>query len=270
MSDHAIVDNMERVWRSIDALCTPLTPQEWQTPTDCPGWTVQDQIAHLVGGESRLLGLPAPEHTPRDTRHVKNDMGARNEVWVDWYRSWPGLRVLARFRELTDERLRHLRAMQAEDFQAPTQTPIGPGSMRDLLHIRIFDAWIHEQDIRRALQRPGHLEGPVAVHSVGRVAMAMPYVVGRKVKPANGTTVVLEVTGVAGRTLAIRMDEGRARTLEQIPPEPTVRLRMDAETFTCLGCGRRNPQEALAQGQLQYIGDEALGRVLAEQMNIMI
>ena len=161
MSDQATVANMERVWSAIIALGSTCTEQEWKTPTDCPGWTVQDQLAHMLGSESRLLGLPVPDHTPQNLSHVKNEFGQRNEVWVDWYRSWSGVQVLQRFQEVTGERLKVLRAMRPEDFAAPTQTPIGPGTMRDLLHIRIFDAWVHEQDMRRAVKRPGDLEGPV-------------------------------------------------------------------------------------------------------------
>ena len=83
MRNQETVTNMERVWQAIIALGSTFTEQEWKTPTDCPGWTVQDQVAHMLGSESRLLGLPAPEHTPQDTSHVKNESGQRNEVWVD-------------------------------------------------------------------------------------------------------------------------------------------------------------------------------------------
>jgi uncharacterized protein (TIGR03083 family) len=270
MRDQEVVTPMACVWSSITALCGTFTEREWKTPTDCPGWTVQDQIAHLIGGESRLLGLPAPDHTPQDTRHVKNEFGQRNEVWVDWHRSWSGAQVLQRFQAVTGERLKVLRAMRPEDFEAQTQTPIGPGTVRDLLQIRIFDAWVHEQDIRRAVKRPGHLEGPVAEHAIGRVAMAMPYVVGRKVKPADGTTVVFAMPGATGRTLAVRMESGRATGLEDTPVTPTVRLTMDAETFACLGCGRWTPDATLPAGKVQITGDSALGQTILAQMNIMI
>jgi uncharacterized protein (TIGR03083 family) len=270
MSDQETVANMERVWQAIIALGTTFTEQEWKTPTDCPGWTVQDQVAHMLGSESRLLGLSVPNHTPQNTSHVKNELSQRNEVWVDWYRAWSGSQVLRRFQEVTGERLKMLRAMRPEDFEAPTQTPIGPGTMRDLLHIRIFDAWVHEQDIRRAVKRPGDLEGPVAEHAVGRVAMAMPYVVGRKVKPADGTTVVFAMPGAAGRTVALRMEGGRAKNLDEIPVTPTARLTMDVETFTCLGCGRWTPEAAVKAGKVQMTGDTALGQTILAQMNIMI
>ena len=122
--------------------------------------------------------------------------------------------------------------------------------MRDLWHIRIFDAWIPQQDMRRAVKRPGELEGPVAEHAVGRVAMAMP--------------------GSAGHTVALRMEGGRARSLDEIPVTPTVRLSLDVETFTCLGCGRWNPAATLQPRKVQVTSDTVLGQVIVAQMHIMI
>lgn len=261
---------MERVWRSIASLCGPFTEQDWKTPTDCPGWSVQDQLSHLAGSECRILGRPDPEHTPPQMGHVKNDVGRTNEVVVDWRRSWPGAKVLEEFREVTAERLSVLRAMGAKDFAAQTQTPIGPGTAADFLRIRIFDAWVHEQDIRRAVGRPGHLQGPVAEHSIGRMAMAMPFVVGKKAQAPDGATVVFELTGPAGRTLAVGMGGSRANPLGTVPPAPTVRLTMDVETFACLGCGRWGHAEVLASGRVRITGDRAFGEIIIRQMNFMI
>jgi uncharacterized protein (TIGR03083 family) len=199
MSSQEVVNKMEYVWQALDEFCACLTAQEWKLPTDCPGWSVQDQLSHMTGSESRILGRPAPDHTPQDLSHVKNESGERNEVVVDWRRARSGVAVLEEFREVTAERLKLLRTMSEDDFAAETQTPIGPGTVRMLVEIRIFDAWIHLQDMRRALCRPGDMEGPVAEHAVGRCAMAMPMpsVVGRKAQAPDGATVVFEVTGGA-------------------------------------------------------------------------
>ena len=270
MSDQEIVDKMEAVWRSITGLCGTFGEGEWKTPTDCPGWSVQDQLSHLTGSETRLLGQPAPDHTPQDVSHVRNDIGQRNEVLVDWRRSRLGAEVLEEFQEVTGQRLRLLRAMGEDDFAAETQTPIGPGTVRDLLAIRIFDAWVHEQDMRRAVRRPRHLEGPVAEHAMGRMYMAMPYVVGRKVQPSDGTSVVFEVTGSAGRVLPITMEGARANLMQSTPASPNVRLTMDVETFACLACGRWEPGKVLESGSVQLDGDRALGEAVVTQMNIMV
>jgi len=205
------VDLQEMVWRSIDDLCAALTDAEWKIPTECPGWSAQDQISHLAGSEASYLGRPAPDHVPKDTPWVRNQIGAKNEVQVDWRRPWSGSEVLDEFRKVTAERLKLFRGMSQEDFEAQTQTPLGPGTMNDLIRIRVMDAWVHEQDVRRAVGRPGDLTGPVAEHSVGRFAMAMPFVVGKKAGAGDGKTVVFDIQGDAGRKLSIAIEGGRGK-----------------------------------------------------------
>ena len=270
MSNQRIVDMMEQVWQSLAEVGDTCNEDDWKTATDCPGWTVQDQVSHLVGSECRLLGRPAPQHLPSDTSHIRNEIGQSNEVLVDWRRSQTGAAVLAEFRNVTGERLVLLRAMTDEDFAAETQTPIGLGTMLDLIAIRVFDAWVHEQDIRRAVKRPGHLDGPVAQHAVGRCASAMPFVVGRKAQAPDGATVVFEVTGRAGCHVAVGMSGNRANRLEAVPELLDVRLTMDVETFACLGCGRWEPDAALNSGKVGIDGDQALGLAVVTNMNFMI
>ena len=270
MSDVELVDHMDRVWHSIATLCSSFTEEQWKTPTDCPGWSVKDQVSHLVGAECGILGRPSPDHIPEETGHVKNDVGQRNEVVVDWRRSSPGAKVLEEFQQITRERLGLLKDMSEADFQVETQTPIGPGTVAEFLRIRIFDAWVHEQDIRRAVGLPGHLDGPVAELSVGRVARAMPLVVGKKAAAPDSTTVVFQLTGDAGRSLPIIVEGNRARLLEAEPPNPAVRLTMDVETFVCLGCGRWSPGDSLASGKVSIDGSKEMGEAIINQMNIMI
>jgi Mycothiol maleylpyruvate isomerase N-terminal domain len=56
MSDQETVANMERVWQAIIALGSTFTEQEWETPTDCPGWTVFDTPGGL---NPTMAGLQA-------------------------------------------------------------------------------------------------------------------------------------------------------------------------------------------------------------------
>jgi uncharacterized protein (TIGR03083 family) len=270
MSDQQAVDNMEAVWRSLDELCSGFGDKDWGTPTDCPGWSVQDQMSHLVGSECRLLGRPVPDYAPEDTDHVKNEIGQRNEVLVGVRRSQSGAKVLEEFREVTGQRLAILRGMTESDFDEETDTPIGRAPVRELLAIRIFDAWVHEQDIRRAVGKPGHLDGPVARHAMDRMVMAMPYVLGRKVQPEDGTGVVMNINGLAGRVFAIAMDGKRANLVPSIPLPPTVSFNMDLETFACLVCGRWEPRSVLDKGLIRIHGDRALGENIVEQLNFMI
>ena len=270
MSDQEIVDKLEQVWGSITELCKPLGERDWKIATDCPKWSVQDHVSHMVGTESRLAGRPVPNHAPQDMGHVHNDIGRGNEIWVDFLRPRSGAQVLEAFRDVTAARLQRLRSMSTDDFSEPTQTPVGPGTVRDFMVIRIFDCWVHEQDIRRAVGRPGHMEGPVVVHSMDRMVRAMPFVVGKKAAAPDGSTVVFDITGPAGRTVAIGVQDGRATFLEPMPTDAAVRLTMNVETFTCLGNGRWEGSDALGRDKVSIEGDRKLGESIVGGMNFMV
>ena len=267
-SDQALVDQLGHVWTSLGTLGATLSEAEWKTPTDVPGWTVQDNLAHVTALEWMLLGRPAPDHeVPDGLPHVKNDVGRTNERFVDSRRGFAGADALAEFQEVTAERLAQLRGFGPTDFGADSFTPVGPGTVRDLLPFRIFDAWVHEQDMRRAVNRPGHLDGPVAELAMGRLTGALPFVVGKKVAPPDGTTVVVDLGSPLGGTYAVVV-EGRARFLDQPPARATATIRMDGETFARLATGRLEPAAALA-GPVTIEGDAALGRRVVEELNIL-
>jgi len=135
--------------------------------------------------------------------------------------------------------------------------------------VRVFDCWIHEQDLRRAVGRPGNRDGAAEVLILDRAAAALGFVLGRQVKPPEGTSVVWEVTGPLARTVSVAIEGGRGRALESPPSVPGVVLTLDAETFWRLGCGRIDPVEALADGSVALAGDEALGRAVVAAMDFL-
>lgn len=261
----SVVDLQEMAFNALDELCSSLSPEEWATTTDCPGWSVQDNLSHIIGTESTILGRPAPEHDPGSKPWIRNPIGASNEVHVDYRRSRTPGEVLDEFREVTGERMKILRSMSESDLDGESWTPIGPGKVRDLVAIRVMDCWVHEQDIRRAVGRPGELTGPVAQHAYGRHAGAMGFVVGKKVGAPEGTTVVVDVAGFGEIPVVV---EGRARVLDTAPENPTVKLSMDLETFNRLCCGRGDPKTV---GQAVKVeGDAELGSRIVENMNFMV
>jgi uncharacterized protein (TIGR03083 family) len=268
MADPA-VENLEIVWRSIAELCAGLSEEEWGRPTDCPGWSVKDQLSHLVGPEAMFVGRPQPSGVEFRPPHVRNDIGAANEAAVGHRHAWSGADVLAEFEEVIGERITQLQAMDEEDLAEDSWTPVGPGTYRDLLVVRAFDSWVHEQDIRAALERPGHLDGPVAENALARCFLAMPYVVGKKAAAPEGSTVVFDVAGPTSGRLGVVV-EGRARAVEPPPEAPAVTVTADFLAFTRLGCGRVAPDAALADARVTVAGDQALGEAIVRHLAFMI
>jgi uncharacterized protein (TIGR03083 family) len=105
---------------------TTLTPQQWDTPSLCSGWTVKDVVAHVVSYEELgAMGLMK--------RFAKGWIVRANQVGVDEFAA--------------------LSPQQLIEFLGNHRTPkgltAGFGGM-----IALVDGTIHHQDIRRSLDRP--------------------------------------------------------------------------------------------------------------------
>ncbi|MFI6521950.1 maleylpyruvate isomerase family mycothiol-dependent enzyme [Spirillospora sp. NPDC050679] len=252
----------EQTVRSTIALAAEFGPREWARPTECPGWSVQDVVSHIVGIELMLLGEdPAPGHVLPDDGfpHVRNEMGRMMEPAVDVRRSRSGEQVLAELRDVLERRLA---ALPGIDPDEPTLAPTGhPTTQAGFMGFRAFDAWIHEQDVRRAVGRPGNLDAPATVCARRIMVPGLPVVVAKRAGAAPGRSVVFEVTGPVEFTERVLVgDDGRAALADGLDREPDVRLRMDWETFVRLAAGRCAPADVAVAVE----GDRELaGRVLA-------
>ena len=191
-----IIELLDKVWTDVAALGDSLTDEQWQLPTDCPGWSVKDQVAHMIGTEMMLNGEDPPLADIGHTPHVRNDIGKFNEQWVTLYRNRTGAETLADFRRITGRRLDVLRSLPAAKWDEEGFTPEGPGPYRQFMAIRVFDCWYHDQDIREAVDRPGFLDGPVADLALERIpTKGLPYVVGKKAAAPQGSTIVFDIEG---------------------------------------------------------------------------
>lgn len=259
----ALVDT----WQATAELGRSLDEADWDAPTGCPGWTVRDQFAHMIGTESMLLGRPAPAADDAAFgTHVRNDFAKFNEAWVLSRQARPGKDVLAEFEEVTAERRAALEALGDEGWSADTMTPVGPGTYEDFMRIRAFDCWVHEQDVRRAVGKPGHHEGPAVDMSLETIAASLGRTVGKKVGAPEGATVAIELTGPIERTVAVAVRGGRGALLDEVPESPTATVVLDGPTFVALACGRAD----VSTDDVTVRGDEALGRKVAENLAFTI
>jgi uncharacterized protein (TIGR03083 family) len=270
-----IVDLLEEVWRDIEDCCEGLSDEQWNLATECPGWTIQDQVAHMIGTERMLAGEQPDANANAaagDAPHVKNDIGRANEQWIASYRDMPGKQVLEEFHNVTQRRLRALRALSKEEWDREGFTPEGKGPYRDFMAIRVFDCWYHDQDIREALDLPGLLEGPVADFSLERIPRkGLGYVVGKKAGAPAGSSVVFQVFGTTPIVATIVVPpEGRAVLVADAPDEPTVRIATDRRTFARLAGGRWTGAHARNHGAVTVIGDNDLGNRVIDNMAFTI
>jgi uncharacterized protein (TIGR03083 family) len=265
--DH-IVTMLADEWSAIVGLVSGLTGEDWAT-TVLPGWDVHDVLAHMTGTELSLSGAGLPELAAgaEPGPHVHNDIGKVNELWVTALRGLTDAELLERFRDITAQRLASLRAMSVEEFNAPSWTPAGQGSYRRFMQIRVFDCWMHEQDIRVALGQPGHDAGPEADRSLDEVTGALGYIIGKRGGAPDGSSVLIRLTGPIERDLYV-VTSGRAKVVDSIDGEPAATIEMPSSLFLRLAGGREDAEAALERITLG--GDTGLARQLATRLAFTI
>jgi uncharacterized protein (TIGR03083 family) len=135
--------SMARAERAdLHAFLTTLTPQQWDKPSLCSGWTIKDVVAHMISYEELgTMGLIK--------RFVKGRIVRANEVGVDEFAALSP-------QELLEFLGNHL---------TPQGLTAGFGGM-----IALVDGTIHHQDIRRTLGQPR----TIPADRLGRVLGLMP------------------------------------------------------------------------------------------------
>lgn len=256
------IDHLEQLWASLIELCAGFSDEEWRQPTGCPGWSVQDNVSHLIDYEARALGRPVPPGRAVPRAHTRNALGEGNEVGVEHRRGLAGAEVLAELQEVTAARSAQLRGLTEDDLLEEVATPAGPGTVATMLRLRVMDTWAHEQDIRRALARPGHDRGPAVEEAVGHLAGLVPVVVAKRAGAPDGTVVRFEVDGAHRST--IEVVDGRGRVADEDPGTWSVRLAMPPATFVALVGGRSDPPDDVV-----IEGDAELGGRIVAALGFM-
>lgn len=264
-----LVETYAEALSSFRALAASLQPDDWSRSTECPGWDVHDQIAHVVSLEFELAGQPLAVALTAYGPHVRNPVGERMENGVDALRALSPTELLARLGPACEQHLAQLRD-PGLDLEAPV---LGPRNtllpLRELLPLRVFDVWTHEQDIRRAVGRPGAFGAAAAQVAVDRVVGSLPYVIGKALGAPAGTSVAFDAAGELPVAVLVTVGvDGRAQATSGTPGRPAgdadITLWTSTETLLRLACGRIDP----ATAPVELTGDRQLGLRLLEVMAI--
>jgi uncharacterized protein (TIGR03083 family) len=234
----------------IDLLCN-LDEVQWKQPSRLPGWSVQDNLSHLTGGVSLNVGEPWPDHElVGEMPYLRSDFARWMEIAVDYRRARPGGDVLDEWADKTAALIKLL--AEPGRFEEEIDGVLGRRVKRnDILGIAVFDWWVHEQDMRAALGRPGHVDGMVVDHGRERMMGAF------------ASSLPGKVPDVVGAGLAIEIDDLRQVLGDADPPALT--LSMPMLTATELGCGRGNV--ATASANVTVTGDRAAADVVFAVMS---
>jgi uncharacterized protein (TIGR03083 family) len=248
-----------------------LRDDEWAMPTGCPGWSVQDIAAHVLG-----------DHISRLARHRDRYHGGAGPLagedlpaFLDRINAeWVGAARRMSPRVLTDL-LSHVGEQvtafwQTVDMNAPGE-PVswaGPGPAPVWLDAaRDFsEYWTHQQQICDATGRPGltgaEFMGPV----LDTFMRALPHTL-RDVPAPSGTAVLTVVPGPGGGEWTCARDAGRWRLDVWPVPQPAATVSLDADTAWRLCTRGISPARAAELARID--GDEGLAAAMLRIVSII-
>ena len=238
---------------------------DWSVQSPCPGWDIADLVSHTIDLEALLAADPRPEHDPdwAALRHIDSDFGRLTEMGVDYRRG--------RSREelLTELEQTHVRARARVESLGPDasipwlrgETPI-----KQLLGMRTFDLWMHEQDARVAVGWIGNLDGPGASQALRYLTAGLPKVWGKNVGAPIGSVLHVSITepGVTGECWVRVNEDGKASLVDEQPADVSVSMPWLA--FIMLAGGRVT--ETNFAEDVVVVGNQELGQAFIDGMAV--
>jgi uncharacterized protein (TIGR03083 family) len=129
---------------------------------------------------------------------------------------------------------------ESRDPGAKVRAPLGTElTLEESMRSHAFNVWVHEQDLRTALGRPGNLDSPGAQVARDVLLAELPAIVAEKADAPRSSAIVFDVHGPIEFLRTIRVDIQGRGTLETAPAlGPAATFTLDWETYVRLACGR--------------------------------
>jgi uncharacterized protein (TIGR03086 family) len=123
------LDMLERSFTSTDRLIAKVRPEQWDAPTPCTDWNVQQLVAHVVGMNRVFAAMVAGEPPPARAEIASADL-------LSAYRD-SAQKLLATFRE-------------PGVLERSFESPMGSATGAERVQIRLYDLLAHGWDLARA------------------------------------------------------------------------------------------------------------------------
>jgi uncharacterized protein (TIGR03083 family) len=247
-----------------------LDPGEWAQPTICPGWSVKDIAAHVLGDHAGRLSRDRDGYRPQQPHDGETFPAFLDRINGEWVTA--ARRISPR---LLIEQLLIIGNQVVEFWQTVDPDAVGnrvswagPGPAPAWLDAaRDFsEYWTHHQQICDATGRAG-LTGPEYLGPVLDTFMrALPHTL-RAVSVPEGTGLQVIVTGQGGGQWTCVRGPDRWRLQHQPHPQPAARLELDADTAWRLCTRGITPGRAAERARVD--GDQNLAAAALQIVSIV-
>ena len=258
-------------------LLRELDEQAWHTPTVCAGWSVKDIAQHLLADD---LGILSRKRDSFDYLSIAKTpynldswdelvafINEMNAIWVQATRRLSG-QVLCTLLEFSGEELhRYFSTLDPYTMGDPVSWA-GPAPAPVWLDIarEYTERWLHQQQIRDAVGKPGLKEREFFAPVLETFIRALPHTY-RDVHVSDGTSIRLIITGEAGGEWILLRDKGQWKLGKATAPEAHASVTLDQETAWRLFTKGMSKEEALLYANIS--GDYALGVIVLNTVSII-
>lgn len=175
-----------------------LAPDDWSRPTVCPGWSVKDVAAHVLGDHAGRLSMMRDEFIalrPRAGEAFPDFIDRINDEWVTAARRFSTRLLVALLSDVGDEVAEFWRTVDLDalggsvTWAGPERHPLWLDAARDF-----SEYWTHHQQICDATGRAGLSDARYLEPVLDTFMRALPYTL-RDVPASEGTGLQVVVTG---------------------------------------------------------------------------
>jgi len=258
-------------------LLRSLDDAAWHTATVCPGWSVKDIIAHLLADDLGLLSRQRDQHSTLPPQFQDID-------WDDWQQllafiNWQNNLWVEATRRLSPRILTELLEKSGADIYAhfasldpfaiggpvswagPQPAPVWLDLAREYT-----ERWLHQQQIRDAVEIHGLKEPRYLTPVLATFVRALPYTYGH-VTAKPGTNVTLEISGPAGSVWSILLENDGWQLYSGCPDAADTQITLDQEIAWRLFTKGITPEEGHSKATIS--GEESLCLPVFEMVSII-
>jgi len=199
------------------------------------------------------------------TQRPMGDIEAWNETQVARWADRPVPSLLQALEKWGTRLSRIARTIPGVLARRPIPTPFGRVSLRWLAMLRVYDEWVHGEDVRRALDRPSD-DAPASVRPVARQLLAaLPVQTLPLISPAASGSVTIRFANLDLPAVGFDLDEQRYG----MSVEGASTIVAEAAPFVMVAAHRDAWRDAEAAGALKIEGDREGAETFLDALTVI-
>ncbi len=255
-------------------LLKSLSPEDWEKQTVAKLWKVKDVAAHLLDGNIRVLSIQRDRYfgeQPPAISSYQDLVNWLNQLNADWVKASkrisPGVLIL--LHEITGPLVSayyqslnlHEKAIFAVAWAGEQE------SLNDLHLAREYtEKWLHQQQIRDAVNQPGILTREFFYPFIATFMYALPHTYSH-INAEPGTIIQISITTEAGGDWFL-VKEVEKWTL-QSSPEGTLATKVIIQPDIAWKLFSKSIRPEQIRNQVEIVGDKTLGEVALGKVSVM-